>query len=203
MDTRTVVVTNFKGGTGKTTTAAYLAHSWLERGSRVLYVDADPQASGLRWSEAAEWPFPAVGMPVNKLHQKLPGITGNMFDLVVIDTPPMEEHRGIVLSCLRAADIVVIPMAPSTIELDRLPSVLHELEEVAPLRESDPEVMILLNRVHPTANSGPTVRETLTGRGLHVIGAQLVQRESYRLAFGRPIQPLPEVHQAALEVLGG
>lgn len=40
-----IAVTNFKGGSGKTTTAAHLAQYFALRGYRVLTVDLDPQAS--------------------------------------------------------------------------------------------------------------------------------------------------------------
>lgn len=42
---QTIAVTNFKGGSGKTTTAAHLAQYFALRGYRVLAVDLDPQAS--------------------------------------------------------------------------------------------------------------------------------------------------------------
>jgi chromosome partitioning protein len=42
---QTIAVTNFKGGSGKTTTAAHLAQFFVLRGYRVLAVDLDPQAS--------------------------------------------------------------------------------------------------------------------------------------------------------------
>ena len=40
-----IAVTNFKGGSGKTTSAAHLAQFFALRGYRVLAVDLDPQAS--------------------------------------------------------------------------------------------------------------------------------------------------------------
>ena len=40
-----IAVTNFKGGSGKTTTSAHLAQFFALRGYRVLAVDLDPQAS--------------------------------------------------------------------------------------------------------------------------------------------------------------
>lgn len=42
---QTIAVTNFKGGSGKTTTAAHLAQYLALRGYRVLAIDLDPQAS--------------------------------------------------------------------------------------------------------------------------------------------------------------
>ena len=40
-----IAVTNFKGGSGKTTTAAHVAQYFAMRGYRTLAVDLDPQAS--------------------------------------------------------------------------------------------------------------------------------------------------------------
>ncbi len=42
---QTIVVCNFKGGSGKTSTCAHLAQRWALRGYRVLAIDMDPQAS--------------------------------------------------------------------------------------------------------------------------------------------------------------
>lgn len=47
-----LVTVNLKGGTGKTTSAVYLALA-LARCGRTLLIDADPQQSALRWSELA------------------------------------------------------------------------------------------------------------------------------------------------------
>jgi chromosome partitioning protein len=46
---RTIAVVNRKGGSGKTTTAVSLAAALAERGSPVLLVDLDPQASASGW----------------------------------------------------------------------------------------------------------------------------------------------------------
>lgn len=45
----TIVVTNNKGGSGKTTTTVSLAGAFTERGLRVLVVDLDPQGSATEW----------------------------------------------------------------------------------------------------------------------------------------------------------
>ena len=42
---RRISVINYKGGTGKTSTAVSLSHGLALRGHRVLLVDTDPQGS--------------------------------------------------------------------------------------------------------------------------------------------------------------
>lgn len=42
--TKTITITNQKGGTGKTSTSLFLAYGLVQRGSRVLLVDLDQQA---------------------------------------------------------------------------------------------------------------------------------------------------------------
>lgn len=186
----TLTVANLKGGTSKTTTAAYLAHCL---GPGVLGVDADPPGSLLRWSElAGEWPVPVIALPVRDLHTRLPGIAGAAYTRAVIDTPPLDEHAGIVYSALRAADVVVVPVSPSTMELDRLSPILDAVAEVAPLRARPPEVRVLLTRVVSRASSGSNAREVLTAAGLTVLPTAVPRLERYAQAFGRPVEVEPD-----------
>ncbi|MGH3505439.1 MAG: AAA family ATPase [Nocardioidaceae bacterium] len=177
---RVITVANLKGGTGKTTTAAFLAHALP---GQVLVVDADPAGSLLRWAELGGWVIPVVGLPTRELHKRLPAI-GYGYDLAVIDTPPLDDQAGIVYSALRVADDVVVPMGPSTMEVDRLGPVLAAAEEVAPLREVPARVSVLLTRTVPRANSTAAARQVVTDAGYQVLTATVPRLERYAQAFG-------------------
>ncbi|SCL21211.1 ParA family protein [Micromonospora aurantiaca (nom. illeg.)] len=185
---RVLTTVNLKGGSGKTTTAAYLAHAFADRGRRPIVVDADPQGSAVRWQELGGWPLPAVALPSTTLHRQLAGVVDrNRFDLVVIDTPPLEDRHGIVVSSLRVATDVLVTMAPSMMELDRVGPVWKAIEDAAGYRNDDPSVSVLFNRVTARASSTQAHRDILTEQGRRVLATTIPRREVYAQAFGSPI----------------
>jgi chromosome partitioning protein len=191
---RTVAVVNLKGGSGKTTTAVFLAHEWAARGRSVLLVDADPQGTALRWSEQAGFSVSTLALPVKDLHTRLGGIAGDRYDLVVIDTPPLAERAGIVLSALRLADLVLVPLAPTMAEFERLGDVWSSIADVEPLRREPAEVAVLLNRTVANASSTEMIREAIAaGTGgwpaRRVLEATVPRREALAQAFGAEAAP--------------
>jgi len=202
----TIAVVNTKGGSAKTTTAAYLAHALAALGLRVLVVDADPQASAVRWSETGRWSIPAVGLATRLIHQQLPTLVAGQDGLVVvIDTPPLVEQAGIVTSAVRAADVVLVPVAPTPIEIERLPHVRAVLDDAGPLRRSGvpPTVRVLLTRTHPLATSTRVWRGVLEDRGWTVLGTEVRRLESIAQACGGPISDVGAYAVVAAEVLAG
>lgn len=83
-----ILVTNTKGGTGKTTSAIFLASALSERGTvEVLY--ADPQGSASEWAlraeeDGADLPFEVRS--VNRAQLKRAGASET--DFTIIDTAP-------------------------------------------------------------------------------------------------------------------
>ena len=89
---RVIAVVNYKGGSTKTTTSAFLSQTLHDAGLSVLLIDADPQGSALRWAECG-WPMTTVGLPVRNLHAQLPALaTGR--DVVIVDTPPLDSKTA-------------------------------------------------------------------------------------------------------------
>lgn len=198
---RVIAVANLKGGSSKTTTSAYLAHAFTERGLSVLLVDADAQRSTIRWSEAAEWEIPTVGLPVKNLHTRLPGIVRSDTDVVVIDTPPLLENAGAVYSALRIADLVVIPCAPTGSEVDVLPDTWGAIEELEPVRQEPATAAVLFTRTIANALSTGNYRQAIEESGHRVLGATIPRRERFAQSFATPITDVGEYAAVAAELL--
>lgn len=197
----TTAVVNLKGGSGKTTTSVFFAHALQQRGLRVLLIDADPQGSTLRWSQSAEWDLPTIAMPTTNLHKQLRGIIPAGTDAVVIDTPPLEKQAGIVYSAVRAADRVIVPMAPTPSEADLLSDVRAVLDEVSPLRHTDQPQYLSLNRTVHNANSTEETRAAAEAVGWNVLTTEIPRREHFARAFLKPVDELWQYADLADEVL--
>lgn len=187
-----LTVANLKGGTGKTTSAAFLAHALAELGRRVMVIDADPQASITRWAESAHWQIPVRGMATGRLHDPHVGVeaTSAGFECIVIDTPPTEKERGIVESAIRAATHVLVPLAPSAAEVERMAAVRELITDVAYLgRHGTPAIAAaMLCRTVAGASSTAEVRAHLQREGWRVIRGEVRRREAMAWALGQPVQ---------------
>ena len=184
----TLAVINYKGGSAKTTTAVFLAHALHEVGRRVLILDADPQGTAQRWSDlAGGFPMPVAVMPTRAIHRDLPGmLVGDRFDTVIIDTPPVQEARGVVLSAMIAASDVLIPLAPVPVEVDRVGALRGALSSAADMRVSaqPPRAAVLLTRTVSQAASTKFWRTALEDDGWPVLRASVARLERYAQAFG-------------------
>jgi chromosome partitioning protein len=192
----TVALLNLKPGTGKTTSAVWLAHIFVEAGRRVLLVDADPSGSALEWSDLAAmdprlpptttFPFRIVALPSRRLHVRVPEIA-EPDDVVIIDAPQLEDHSGIARSAMRYVEEILIPCAPSPIEINRTTPVREEIAEIEELRDKPPRSAVLLNRCISRAHSTANAREALEGLGYDVLPTAVPRLEVYAQSFGLQI----------------
>jgi chromosome partitioning protein len=177
---------------------------------RVLLVDADPHRSALSWSvklaaleqsvdgndSSQGFAFDVIALPVADLHKRLPGL-GRAYAHVVIDTPPNDERitRSAAMACSTDhptdcdQDHIVIPMAPSTMDMDRLEETVKLLVDVEPLHASALHVLITQSR--PRTTLATAVRAVLEELGAPTLDAHVPLREAYRKAHGAP--PAPQV----------
>jgi chromosome partitioning protein len=191
-----LALANLKPGTGKTTSAVWLAHAFVQAGKQVLLVDADPSGSALEWSDLAAmnpgvppkaaFPFRIVALPSRGLHQRVPEIAHDD-DVVIIDAPQLEDHAAIARSAMRYVDEILIPCAPSPIEINRTTPVREEITEVEALRERPARAAVLLNRCITRAHSTTNAREAREGLGYDVLRTAVPRLEVYAQSFGVPI----------------
>ena len=117
-----IVVSNVKGGVGKTTTAVYLAGAAAERARDAVYlIDADRQASSAEWFESR--PIPGVELVEAPSERTVAKAMEKGEGIVVVDTPPGDER--IVRAALTRADALVIPTRAGGVEPNRVVATLE------------------------------------------------------------------------------
>jgi chromosome partitioning protein len=124
---QTIALMCQKGGAGKTTLAIHLAAEAAAAGLRVLLLDLDPQASAARWADrrrpgggegaGAIDIDVAVESPV-RLGAALAQAGREGYGLVVLDTAPHADQAA--LQAARAADLVLVPVRCSILDLDAM-----------------------------------------------------------------------------------
>ena len=186
-----------KGGSGKTTLAINLAIEATKRGLKVAIVDTDPQGSLGRWfmtrieqrdaglelSTASAW---GVAYEVGKL--------ANSFDLVVIDTPPKADSD--LRPSLRVADMVVVPVAASHVDLWATEGVLDLAR-----REHRP-ALVTLNRTKSNTRLGAEIAASASELDAILADASVANRVAFAEApgLGLGVSEMPRAKKAAEEI---
>lgn len=139
----TVLFLNQKGGVGKTTLADELAFALERRGQTVAFVSTDPQGGSVH--EVCEDPDYAEEC-----------------DFQVVDTAGTLDD-GMADWC-RAADMVLVPMLPSTRDME------PTMRTLAIAKESDTEAQVIINCYYAFGRLDRQLVEYLEAEGVPVIG---------------------------------
>jgi chromosome partitioning protein len=187
-----------KGGVAKTTSSVHLACG-LARTGRTLLVDADPQAaSALDWSTVAGEGFPVTVIPWsgNDLARRIRDVADD-YAHVIVDTGG--ENDVILSQALMATDELIVPVAPSLIELRRLPATFELASKVDVI--SPVTARVLLCKVRTGTRSAADARELLESLDMPVMAAQIGLREQYSGAFGSAPSDLGEYEDVLRELM--
>ena len=173
-----------KGGVGKSTTAICVAVAALERGGRVLLVDADPQGTVRTWGEVAAErgrkapTVVAMGASMHKPGQLRDVAAG--YDATFIDCPP--RHGDIQRSALMVADLVVLPCGPSAADAWALATSLEVVSEARTLRD-ELIACVLITRKQGRTALAKGARAVLEPSGLPLLETELGSRVAYQEAL--------------------
>jgi chromosome partitioning protein len=197
---RTAVV-NLKGGTAKSTSAMFLATALAKRG-RTLVVDCDPQGSALTWAEDAESDggelgFNVVSIPTRDVKKRVDRLAGD-YEHLVLDTPPAE--LDIVRAALHAADVALVAISPSDMDINRFRPTLELVAEVEAVTDLD--YRVLLTMVRRISREGKDARAAMEALELPVLATEIPFLSVYRSAFGEIVDDAGDYEVVAEELLG-
>jgi chromosome partitioning protein len=153
----TILVINSKGGSGKTTLTTNLASYYASKKARTAIMDYDPQGSSIQWlrvrPDDAEKihganAAPAKGAaPLRSMHAWVPADT----EVLVIDAPA--GVKGLLLQELvRKSNFIVIPVAPSPIDIHATADFIKELFLSGGARTSKAKIAVVANRVRSASS---------------------------------------------------
>jgi chromosome partitioning protein len=182
----TVLVASSKGGCGKSTLVTQLASHWAQDGKHTAIVDADRQQSGFRW--ATRRPDNVPGVLALEGHrralEKLPPDTQR----VLIDTSAGSQERDLE-PFLEKADVLLVPVLPSTFDLDATLDFLEQLKQVNRIKRGKLPVGLVGNRLKPWTNASQDAMAQLAESAPFPVVAQLRDSQAYVLlsALGKGI----------------
>jgi len=148
---RTILVINSKGGCGKTTVTTNIASYYAATDAKVAIQDWDPQASSLQWLKLRPQHLSRIhganGTP-QKAHllRTLQTWVPTETDIQLIDAPG--GVKGLMLQDVVAkADVVIIPVGPSSIDVHATADFLKNLLLLGRVRARNIKIGVVANRV--------------------------------------------------------
>ena len=179
-------VGNLKGGTGKSTIAVNLACAFADQGQTVVLVDADGQGTATDWHALGRLPVAVESLPLGTERDAQKWVARVLalktgVDHVVVDLPP--QVGSSIASALLIADLFLIPVTPSGIDLRATGRALDLLRQARAVRgAAKPVCMLIPSRVDRRTEFGRRINRTLERFGLTVAPA-IRQRSAHVAAF--------------------
>jgi chromosome partitioning protein len=181
---------NAKGGCGKSTLATNIASYFATEGANVALADYDPQRSSLDWLERrpAERPTIAGVAAFEDGLRHAPRTA----DILVIDAPA-RSHGKELTNLVAHAETIVVPVLPSTIDMQATTTFLAELKSVGRIERKQAKLGLVANRVRDNTLIFDDLDEYLIKAKAPYIAA-LREAQNYVRAYtrGLGIFELPE-----------
>ena len=187
---RHIMVMNAKGGCGKSTLATNIASYFVNEGATVALADYDPQRSSLDWLERRPDNRPSIAA-VAGFEDGLRHAPRNA-DILVIDAPA-RTHNAELIDLVKHAETIIVPVLPSTIDIQASDRFIKELKNVAKIQRKGAKIGVVANRVREYTLIFEELDEYLTAARVPYLAA-LREAQNYVRAYtrGLGIFELPE-----------
>ena len=170
-----VLVTNAKGGAGKTTLAVTLATAFAADGHATALADVDRQGSALGWLDLRPKDRPRIqGLDWHKSAGKPQDGVARL----VIDAPAGVRLKHID-ELQERADLVVVPVQPSLFDERSTQDFLARLDRLKPFRKGKKAVLVVANRTKPRSRASQRLYDFLAREGFAPV-ASLSERAAYQ-----------------------
>lgn len=182
----TTLVASSKGGCGKSTLVTQLASHWAQTGQRTAIVDADRQGSSFRWASLR--PDTVPGVLAQEGGRRSLGRLPEDTQQLLIDTPAGATVRDLE-PYLDLADVVLVPVLPSSFDLQATLGFLNELQSVPRIKRGKLPVALVGNRLKPWTHASQDAVGELGEAAPFPLVAQLRDSQAYVLltALGKGI----------------
>ena len=139
--TRTILIINSKGGSGKTTIATNIASYFSNEGKSVALIDLDPQQSSADWVKTRSSAKKPIGI-YNALNY---GKIKRNTDVKVFDAPAGIAGKDLT-KVLTLAQSVIVPVLPSPIDMKAASKFIETLKKHPRIVNKKAKIALVANK---------------------------------------------------------
>lgn len=141
---RKILITNNKGGCGKSTLATNLAAYFANEGVTTSLADYDEQGSSVEWLDRRSDKFPKISSLIGYKDglKHIPKAT----EVLVIDAPARSSNKELT-NLINHVDTILVPVMPSSIDIEASAKYISEILTRNKIQNKQAKVALIANRV--------------------------------------------------------